>query len=96
MVLEECCLFGERMTASPYYHKVILVTRKTMLEELVERHGTRDQAEFLTVHRGQSFRDIQEVHSLSCRTGRTQNSGSTNGATANHRAFISTKLFILS
>lgn len=44
------------------FHKVIIVTRKTMLEELVERHGTRDQAEFLTVNRGQSFRDIDDAH----------------------------------
>lgn len=44
------------------FHKVIIVTRKTMLEELVERHGTRDQAEFLTVNRGQSFGDIDDAH----------------------------------
>ncbi len=44
------------------YHKVVVVTRKTILEELIERHGTRDQAEFLTVNRGQSFRDIDDAH----------------------------------
>jgi NAD kinase len=49
--------------ASPVlYHKVIIVTRKTVLEELVERHGTRDQAQFLALNRGQSFREIDDAH----------------------------------
>ena len=50
------------MGTAARFHKVIIVTRKTMLEELVERHGTRDQAEFLTVNRGQSFDDIDDAH----------------------------------
>lgn len=50
------------MGTAARFHKVVIVTRKTMLEELVERHGTRDQAEFLTVNRGQSFRDIDDAH----------------------------------
>jgi NAD kinase len=44
------------------YHKVIIVTRKTMLEELIERHGSREQAEFLALNRGQSFREISDAH----------------------------------
>ena len=50
------------MGTAARFHKVIIVTRKSMLEELVERHGTRDQAEFLTVNRGQSFDDIDDAH----------------------------------
>lgn len=44
------------------FHKVVVVTRKTILEELIERHGTRDQVEFLTVNRGQSFDEIDDAH----------------------------------
>lgn len=44
------------------YQKIIIVTRKTMLEELIERHGTRDQAAFLLKNRGQSIDDIQDAH----------------------------------
>lgn len=44
------------------FQKVIIVTRKTMLEELIERHGTRDQAAFLLKNRGQSIDDIQDAH----------------------------------
>ena len=50
------------MGSAARYHKVVIVTRKTMLEELVERHGSRDQAQFLTVSRGQSFHDIDDAH----------------------------------
>lgn len=44
------------------YQKLIIVTRKTMLEELIERHGTRDQAAFLLKNRGQSIEDIEDAH----------------------------------
>lgn len=50
------------MGLGPFYQKIIIVTRKTMLEELIERHGTHDQAQFLTVNRGQSFREIDDAH----------------------------------
>lgn len=50
------------MGLGPLYHKVIIVTRKTVQEELVERHGTLEQAQFLTINRGQSFDDIQNAH----------------------------------
>jgi NAD kinase len=46
------------------YHKVVIVTRKTMLDELIERHGTRSQAEFYLTNRGQAFSDIQNAHDL--------------------------------
>lgn len=44
------------------YQKVVIVTRKTMLEELIERHGTRDQAAFLLKNRGQSIDDFEDAH----------------------------------
>lgn len=50
------------MGVSAFYHKIVIVTRKTVLEELVERHGTLEQAQFLTINRGQSFDDIQTAH----------------------------------
>lgn len=46
------------------FHKVVIVTRKTMLEELIERHGTRDQAAFLLRNRGQSIEDMEVAHHL--------------------------------
>jgi len=42
--------------------KIVVVTRKTVLEELVERHGTRGQARFLTENRGESFAGIEAAH----------------------------------
>ncbi len=50
------------MGVGALYHKVVIVTRKTVQEELVERHGTLEQAQFLTINRGQSFDDIQNAH----------------------------------
>lgn len=42
--------------------KLVIVTRKTVLEELVERHGTRGQARFLAESRGESLADVEEAH----------------------------------
>lgn len=42
--------------------KVIIVTRRTMLEELVERHGTRGQARFISASRGESLVEVEEAH----------------------------------
>ena len=42
--------------------KIVVVTRKTVLEELVERHGTRGQARFLAENRGESFAGIEAAH----------------------------------
>lgn len=50
------------MGGFPVFRKLVIVTRKTMFEELIERHGTPEQAEFLATNRGQSFRDIEEAH----------------------------------
>jgi NAD kinase len=46
------------------FQKIILVTRKTQLEELIERHGTKDQAAFLLKQRGQSIDDIVAADTL--------------------------------
>lgn len=42
--------------------KIVIVTRKTVLEELVERHGTRGQALFLAASRGESLADVEDAH----------------------------------
>jgi hypothetical protein len=36
----------------PAFDKVVVVTKKTALEELVERFNTRDQARFYVEHMG--------------------------------------------
>jgi NAD kinase len=46
----------------PACDKIVLVTRKTVLEELVERFNTRSQAKFLLERRGESFADIEAAH----------------------------------
>ena len=50
------------MQASGRFTKLVVVTRKTMLEELVERHGTRGQARFLAENRGESFAEVEQAH----------------------------------
>jgi len=42
--------------------KIVVVTRKTVLEELVERHGSRGQARFLAESRGESLADVEAAH----------------------------------
>jgi NAD kinase len=44
------------------FQKVVVVTRKTALEELVERFNTRDQARFYIEHMGGSFSEYQAAH----------------------------------
>ncbi|MFO0809892.1 MAG: hypothetical protein U0746_14825 [Gemmataceae bacterium] len=46
----------------PAFDKIVVVTRKTALEELVERFNTREQARFYIEHLGQSFADYQAAH----------------------------------
>lgn len=51
------------MAAEPAaYTKIIVVTRRTVLQELVERHGTLGQARFLAERRGESLADVEEAH----------------------------------
>jgi hypothetical protein len=42
--------------------RVVVVHRRTELEELLDRHGSRGQAEFFLSGRGQTLGDIQERH----------------------------------
>jgi NAD kinase len=42
--------------------RILVVTRKTALEELVERFNTRDQARFYIEHMGGRFDDYQDAH----------------------------------
>ena len=43
------------------YEKVVVVTKKTALEELVVRFNTREQARFYLEHMGVSFADYEAV-----------------------------------
>src|SRR6185436_12707758 len=44
------------------HDKLILVTRKTRLEELIERFNTREQAKFYIEHMGLDFSDYDREH----------------------------------
>ena len=46
----------------PAFEKIVVVTQKTALEELVERYNTRDQARFYLEHMGISFAEYQAAH----------------------------------
>ncbi len=46
------------------YDKLILVTLKTRLEELVERFNTREQARFYLEHMGLSFAEYEREHDV--------------------------------
>ncbi|NHJ48534.1 MAG: sugar kinase [Asgard group archaeon] len=42
--------------------KVVVVTKKTWLEELIERFNTKSQAKFYIEHMGGSFEDYEQAH----------------------------------
>jgi len=44
------------------FEKIVIVTRKTRLEELVERFNTREQAKFYLEHMGIDFSDYDREH----------------------------------
>lgn len=44
------------------YEKVVVITKKTPLEELIERFNTREQARFYLEHMGASFGEYQAAH----------------------------------
>ena len=44
------------------FDKIVVVTKKTALEELIERFNTRDQARFYIEHMGASFQEYQDAH----------------------------------
>jgi NAD kinase len=45
------------------YEKIVVVTRRTRLEELIERFNTRAQAQFYIEHSGGDFSDYDREHS---------------------------------
>lgn len=47
--------------------KIVLITRKTRLEELVERFNTRKQAAFYIEHMGLDFSDYEQEHDVYAR-----------------------------
>jgi hypothetical protein len=55
----------------PLAPRVVLVHRRTELEELVEVHGTRGQAQFFLRSRGRDLGEIQQRHDQ-CRTALEQ------------------------
>ena len=44
------------------YEKVVIVTKKTALEELIEQFNTREQARFYLEHSGVSFAEYEAAH----------------------------------
>jgi NAD kinase len=46
----------------PPIEKIVVITQKTLLDELVERFNTRDQARFYIEHAGESFAEYQDAH----------------------------------
>lgn len=44
--------------------KIVVITRKTALEELIERYSTREQARFSIESRGASFGEYQAAHDV--------------------------------
>jgi NAD kinase len=46
----------------PDLERIVVVTKRTSLEELVERFGTRDQARFYVEHQGLPFDDYADSH----------------------------------
>jgi NAD kinase len=44
------------------YEKIVVVTRKTRLEELIERFNSREQARFYIEHMGADFTDYEREH----------------------------------
>ncbi|HUU78120.1 MAG TPA: sugar kinase [candidate division Zixibacteria bacterium] len=42
--------------------KIVIVTKKTWLEELIERFNTKSQAKFYIEHMGGSFEDYEDAH----------------------------------
>ena len=52
------------------FDKLVIITRKTALEELIERFNTRDQARFYIEHMGGDFASYQAAHDAYRERGR--------------------------
>jgi NAD kinase len=46
----------------PSFDKIIVVTQKTALEELIEKYNTKEQAKFYLEHLGSNFQEYQHSH----------------------------------
>jgi NAD kinase len=46
----------------PAYEKIVIVTKKTALEELIGRYNTREQARFYIEHLGGDFSEYESAH----------------------------------
>jgi NAD kinase len=44
------------------FDKIVIVTKKTWLEELIERFNTKSQAKFYIEHMGGNFQDYEDAH----------------------------------
>ena len=51
-------------TPRPQFEKIVVVTRKTALEELILRFNTRDQARFYIESLGQDFAEYEAAHNV--------------------------------
>src|SRR5262245_35075998 len=56
---ESCSLMGTEMMERLTENKIILVIRRTHLDELIVRFNTEDQARFYVEHLGADFSDYQ-------------------------------------
>src|ERR1700733_3492408 len=48
----------------PLFEKIVVITQKTALEELVERYNTRDQARYYLENQGIPFERYQSAHDV--------------------------------
>jgi len=46
----------------PDFDQIVIITKKTALDELVERFNTKEQARFYVEHMGASFADYEDAH----------------------------------
>jgi NAD kinase len=79
----------------PALEKVVVVTKKTALEELVERFNTREQARFYLEHMGVAFEPYLAAHDAYQRAVVTLREGLPRGARSQwiERSFLPTFLF---
>jgi NAD kinase len=78
------------------FDKLVIVTLKTRLEELIERFNTREQARFYLEHMGLSFSDYEQEHATyttAVRTLRRQVEGLMPKLQAVERSFLPNFLF---
>lgn len=77
------------------YDKIVVITKKTALEELIERFNTREQARFYIEHMGASFGDYEDAHATYLNALSTLKSSLPSGVRSQlvERNFLPTFLF---